>query len=286
MKKKLLKGLVWIAVGYALLVALHFVFLATGGHSRSADFSSESAIRMEMPAMAQYKSHSNYATLRFEAKQGAPTVDQKYEKIGSLDATTENFDADEQRARKIVQQHSALIQGEIVNRNDRLHQLNLTIGVPPSSFDVFVGALKTVGKAGDFQVTKTDKTNDYLELKAKRTTLEKARDSLVALKSQGGKIEELVKLEQEILKLEDQIQGLGVQLGQFDQVNEFCTVRFTLSEVEKVVKRSPHMGYLMESLQWASTVYLVLLACLFVGFLCVLLVLSIAEKAKLFRFDS
>ena len=198
-------------------------------------------------------------------------------------AVTENYDADEQRTRAIVKEQNALIQEEAVNSDHNLRRLHLTIGVPPENFDRTVAAFKTVGKPGDFQVTKTDKTNDFLELKAKRTTLEKARDSLISLKTQGGKIEELVKLEKEILDLEGQIQGLGVQLGQFDKVNEFCTVRFGLAETRLEAVSSPLLGYLIESLQWASTVYLALLGCVFVGLLCVVLVLVIAEKAKIFR---
>jgi len=149
-----------------------------------------------------------------------------------------------------------------------------------------VAALKLLGKTNDFDITKTDKTNDFLQLKAKRTSLEKARDSMMTLKlSQGGAIDEKVKLEREILSLEEQIQGLGVQLGQFDKVNEFCTVRMSLNEVEPIITRTPHLGYLLLSMQWASTVYLALMGCFFVGILCIFFILVIAEKSKLFRIE-
>lgn len=281
MKKPLFKGLFYILLGYLLLVALHFVYLTLGGEGdvSAREYSTMRSMKLEMP-MAQSRSYANIATLSFKAGDGAVAVDQKYEKIGTLSSETEDYESDEQKTRTVVKEHNALIQEEAVNSTDSFRQLQLTLGVPPDSFDIIVAALKTVGKAGDFQVTKNDKTNDFLELKVKRATLEKARDSLVSLKSQGGKIDELVKLEQEILKLEDQIQGLGVQLGQFDKVNEFCTVRFNLTETPKEVVHSPHLGYLIKSLQWASVVYLGLLGCTFIGLLGVLLVMIILQKAK------
>ena len=286
MKTKLLQGLGFVALGYLLLVALHFIYLELGGTPGVRYYSEarlmQSSELLRMPEL-RAKSVSNYATMRFEVAQGQAAVEQKYEKIGSLDSTTDKFEEDEKRTRAVIQQHEALIQEEVVNRSADLRQLHLTIGVPPGSFDSIVGALKAIGKSESFQITKTDKTNDFLELKAKRSTLEKARDSLIGLKSQGGKIEELVKLEQEILKLEDQIQGLGVQLGQFDKVNEFCTVRFNLAETHTVKVQSPHLGYLISSLQWASTVYLALLGILVVGLVCVILLLVVNEKSKILR---
>jgi len=290
MKKKILKGLSYIVLGYVLLVALHFLYLLLGGQDDHYALYKEARMNemaMELPvSSASGKYAGNYATLSFQALPTQAAVEQKYEKIGSLEATTEKFEESEKQARDIIKQFNALVQGEAVNSSDRLRGLHLTIGVPPDNFDGIVGALKTVGKLQNFNVTKTDKTNDFLELKAKRTTLEKTRDALVGLKTQGGKIDELVKLEQEILKLEGEIQGLGVQLGQFDKVNEFCTVRFSLSETLVAKEPSPYLGYLVRSLSWASGVYLAWLGILAAGFLVVILLLILIDKSKVFRGES
>jgi hypothetical protein len=246
-------------------------------------YASNDAVQMELPVMTKSSSVRNYASVKFKVAQQEAAVEQKYEKIASVSATTEKYDEDQQRARDAIKTHNALIQEEAVNNYNRRNVLNLTIGVPPGEFDAIVADLKLIGKIQDFQITKTDKTNDFLELKAKRATLEKTRDSLIGLKAQGGKIEELVKLEQEVLSLEDKIQSFGVQLGQFDKVNEFCTVRFTLAETKAEIVRSPHLGYLIESLHWASTVYLAWLGIACVGLIAVILLLIIIEKSKIFH---
>ena len=41
-------------------------------------------------------------------------------------------------------------------------------------------------------------------------------------------------LENRILEIEQQLQGLGVSLGNFDDENEFCTVHFSLLEGKEV----------------------------------------------------
>lgn len=288
MKKKLLKGLLFILLGYLLLAAVHFIYLELGGTGHDdtfmqKEYARSEVIQMAMPTMEKASSVRNYASVKFKAAQQEASVEQKYEKIASVSATTEKYDEDQQRARDAIKAHNALIQEEAVNNYSRRNVLHLTIGVPPGEFDATVADLKLIGKVQDFQITKTDKTNDFLELKAKRATLEKTRDSLIGLKAQGGKIEELVKLEQEVLSLEDKIQSFGVQLGQFDKVNEFCTVRFTLAETKAEIVRSPHLGYLVKSLQWASTVYLAWLGIACVGLIAVVLLLIIIEKSKIFH---
>jgi hypothetical protein len=297
MKKKIVKGLLVILFGYLLLVAVYFLYLEFGGRNAGGmfarEYSAKADVFREMAASSQEKAISNYASLQLQmprepslAADSVQTVEQKYEKIASVGATTTHFAADEQLTRDTIKAHHALIQEEAVNNYDSHNVLRLTIGVPPGEFDGAVADLKKVGQLEQFQITKTDKTNDFLQLKAKRLTLEKARDALTALKAMGGKIDELVKVEQEILSLEGRIQELGVQLGQFDKVNEFCTARFTLAETTVEVVRSPHLGYLVASLQWAAGVYLAWLGICCVGLVCVVLLLVIIEKSKIFRSET
>ena len=112
MKTKLLQGLGFVALGYLLLVALHFIYLELGGTPGVRYYSEarlmQSSELLRMPEL-RAKSVSNYATMRFEVAQGQAAVEQKYEKIGSLDSTTDKFEEDEKRTRAVIQQHEALI---------------------------------------------------------------------------------------------------------------------------------------------------------------------------------
>ncbi|MDR2463597.1 MAG: hypothetical protein LBD30_07440 [Verrucomicrobiales bacterium] len=61
---------------------------------------------------------SNYASIKF-AKGAVPamqaTIDQKYEKIGSVALQSEDFDKDEKNIRDLIKQYDALIQYEQSN---------------------------------------------------------------------------------------------------------------------------------------------------------------------------
>lgn len=288
MNSQLRRGLLVILLGYLLLAAGYFIYLENGGDPGCGGgefrYSTQTKLRaermmMEMPAIAEAApAVRNYASELRRSAGGA--VDQKYEKIGTVSATTETFEADERVARAAVADFHGTIQGEALTSDGGARSLRWTIGVPPDDFDRAVGALRGIGRVESFGITKTDRTNAYLELRARSTTLEQARDALRALKAQGGKIDELVKLEHEILDLEGRIQDLGVQLGNYDRANELCTVRFNLEERRPVPEGHPHLDRLAVAIAWAAKVYVALLAAGAVGLLCLVLALVVAQKCR------
>ena len=131
------------------------------------------------------------------------------------------------------------------------------------------------------QITKKDKTNEYKELNAKKQSLEKIRTSLIELKSKGGKIDEYMGLENRILEIEQQLQGLGVSLGDFDDENEFCTVQFSLLEGKEV--KIGTMQRVKVALEWTVKIYLRIMTTLFFLTLFAYLILLGIDKLKLFE---
>lgn len=286
MKKKLLIGLLTIFAGYALLIFARFLYIELTGEenfTRSGGHQMFMAMDSEAFTVSKQANKRNYATAVFALQQTTQSIEQKYEKVAELDNLSKDFANDDRKAREAIAAQHGIIQEEQNKVSDRHHFLRLVIGVPPDNFDQSVNALKQIGESTRIEVTKTDKTNEFLELRAKRSSLEKTRDALIGLKEHGGKVEELIELEKEVLELESKIQGLGVQLGQFDKENQFCTVRFSLLEKTEVPRSNLHLQNFMAAVEWASTAYLVVLAIVFVGLLCVVLALVGLEKAKLFQ---
>ena len=68
-------------------------------------------------------------------------------------------------------------------------------------------------------------------------------------------------LENRILEIEQQLQGLGVSLGDFDDENEFCTVQFSLLEGKEV--KIGLMQRVKVALEWTVKMYLQIMATLF-----------------------
>ncbi len=226
----------------------------------------------------------NYASEKFKApvQQQAPAqpqpsgASQKYEKIATLQSKTTRFEQDEQETRRKIKAYEAVIQYEQNTGNAGNRSLQLMIGVRPDQLDSFYHDLQKIGRILSRQITKTDKTNEFLQLNAKRVSLEKTRTSLIDLKSRGGQIDDYIGLENRILEIEGELQGLGVQLGNYDVENEFCTVRFSLLEGSE--HKIAFATRLKVALEWTIKYYTVLLIGLAFAALLAFVVMLILEK--------
>ena len=232
-------------------------------------------------------SSRNYASLKYKGKgksasvqQAAASMDQKYEKIAEIKTKSSKFEEEEISARNQIKQFNALIQFEKKSGNNGNRKLDLVIGVPPENFDALYNGLIQIGKVQAKQITKKDKTNEYKQLNAKKKSLEKIRNSLIELKSKGGRIDEYMSLENRILDIEQQLQGLGVSLGDFDDENEFCTVQFSLNEGQTAKISLLHR--LKVAFEWTIKIYLQWMAILFFIILCAYFGLLFIEKLKIF----
>ena len=196
------------------------------------------------------------------ASAATPTaVDQKYEQVANIGTVTEEFDQDETTARRLIKESSALVQFEQRSGLEGYRRLQLAVGVAPARFDNLSDQLQKIGILAQLQIDKTDKTNEYLDLQASKVSLEKSRDALLDLKSRHGGIDELINLETRILELEQQIQSLGVNLGDFDAENEFSTVKLVLTEKKKRNAITKGIGArLFEAVIWTLQYYTLLWA--------------------------
>lgn len=206
----------------------------------------------------------NYASDKIAYKGAASTpqapiiasVDQKYEKIGSLMSATSDYDKDEKVLYDLIKRQQLMIQLEQRAGLKPVRQLNIALGVVPDKFDDTIQSLRQIGTLKNIQIDKNDKTNEYKKLEAQRVSLLKARDSLMELKNENANVTEKVSLTDRLLDLENQIQALGVSLGEFDAQNEFCTIKFTLKETRpaKIVHISlAHRA--KTALSWSVQIY-------------------------------
>lgn len=187
---------------------------------------------------------------------------QKYEKVADVTTKSTHFPEDEKLLHGTIRQFDAIIQYQQESGNKGSRQLQLLIGVSPEKFDSFYVAVQGIGKIRSVEVTKKDKTNEYRKLNAQRVSLEKSLASFNDLKAKEGKIEDFIQLHNKIYEVETELQGLGVELGNFDSENEFCTVQFSMYEgaAEKAIGM---ITRLKVSLEWTIKYYAVLVAGVF-----------------------
>lgn len=195
------------------------------------------------------------------------SVDQRFEKVAALGLSSSDFDADESRLRHLAETADALIQHEQAFGLAGRRQLQLALGVPPDNFDSTITEIRNIGRLTGFQVNKLDKTNEYRALLAQQISLQKSRDNLVALKSRDADLAALIALETRILELENEIQSLGVSVGEFDSEFEFVTIKLTLFETAAPTIRNLSLLYRSKvAVEWAVLATMGLMAA-FVAFL-------------------
>jgi hypothetical protein len=194
---------------------------------------------------------NNYATA--PKLQGQPVGDsQKYEKIATLTELTRDFETDRRRVGDLIAKQQGIVQFERATGLAGRRILYLGVGVPPDRFDAFIDAVKAIGTGAQIEIIKNDKTNEYLKLRAKRATLDKARAGLEAL--QGGSVDERIHVQNRLTEIEERIQELAVSLGEFDSQNELCTVKLTLTETTAAAPASWGRR-IIDALEWASFRY-------------------------------
>lgn len=206
-------------------------------------------------------------------------MSQKYEKTATIKSKTQKFEEDDKKLNGEIKNFNGIIQYEQNSGGKGNRELHLLVGIQPEKFDSFYVAAKAIGNLRSTEITKVDKTSEYKNLNAKKTSLESMRESLIALKSQSGKIDEYINLQNRILDIEEQLQGLGVQLGDFSEENEFCTVRVSLLEGREPVPMSL-MHRLKVAFEWTVTYYLQFLLIVALAVFSAFFLLLIIDKLK------
>ncbi len=205
---------------------------------------------------------------------------QKFEKTASIKTKTSEFENDEKLLKSKTKSYNAVIQYEQNLGQKGNRQIHLLIGVNPEMFDSFYVDIQKIGVIKATEITKVDKTNEYRQLNAKKISIEKTLQSLNELKTKGGQIADFISLNDKILETEEKLQELGVELGNFDAENEFCTVRLSIYEgaTEKSIS---FIHRIKMALEWTIKYFAIIAITTLVLALTIFVLLLIVDKLKI-----
>ena len=209
----------------------------------------------------------------------------KYEKTATVKSKSSHFEKDVTHIKSTTKNFEGIIQYEQNQGNKGDQEIHLLIGINPEKFDSFYLKIKEIGSVKSKEITKVDKTNEYRQLNAKKASLEKNLISLNELKTRAGTIEEHISLHNKILEIESQMQELGVELGDFDSENEFCTIKFSLYEGATERKIS-FLRRLVVALEWTIEYYAILIFSFLCMALSIFILLVIIDKLNLLKIIS
>ena len=268
---------------FALLFATLFLFRLLYGYLTTD--SRQSGDRSANFFNTIDKVRKNYASEKFKMstdvqQQSNIAANQKFEKTASIKSKSSEFENDERRVKEKTKSFNAVIQYEQNIGQKGTRQLHLLIGVNPTLFDSFYIEIQKFGEIKSLEITKVDKTNEYKQLNAKKASIQQTLQSLNDLKSKSGQISDFVTLNDKILEIQEKLQELGVELGNFDAENEFCTVKFSLYE-GATKKPVSFIQRLKTTTEWTIKYYAILIFTILALSATIFLLLLITDKLKL-----
>ncbi|MHA4807016.1 DUF4349 domain-containing protein [Flavitalea flava] len=285
-RKRLFRLSLWMVSLFVVLFLFRLLYGFYGMRTDETGFASQSG--GDFFGMLQNQ-RKNYASEKFSntysngpstpPSQTGSASSQKYEKTATVQSKTLHFEEDEALIRKTAAAFNAPIQYEQGQGKKGNRELYLSIGITPSSFDTLYLAVQKIGLLRSTTITKTDKTNEYRQLNAKKASLEKILGSLNDLKNKGGAISDFVELNEKILEKETLLQELGVDLGNYNTENEFCTLRFSLFEGTPGTKIG--LFYRVKiALEWSLKYYAVTMIALVCVVIAAFFLLQVLDKLK------
>ncbi len=278
-KKRILAA---AAALFAVLFAARLAWELTRDRTGPAPFGGFGPVEYNQSS-APAAERRNYASAKIavdQAPSGAQVVEQKYERVSQIESKTAHWDSDIAAVKLAIEGAKALVQRENSYGLPGERVLSLSLGVVPDAFDPTVETLKAIGELRSANVVKTDRTSDFRALEASRLSLEKTRDGLARLRDTGAQLADRIDLETRILEIEGQIQELGVSLGDFSELNSFCTIQFTLRETPARAWGIRILDAALAALGWTVLVYLGMGACVLAVLGVVLLGLKLADRLK------
>lgn len=124
--------------------------------------------------------------------------------------------------------------GSRYSEKKNIRYANLTVRIPQSRLDDFVGSVSEIGNV----VRRTDSVNDvtktYVDTESRRNALKTEYDRLLELMERAETLEEILTLEDRLTTLRYQLESMESQLRTMDNQVDYSTVRLNVSEVEEL----------------------------------------------------
>jgi hypothetical protein len=280
LRSALVFGVLFIALFlFRLLYGYYGISVNEGGYEEGNSFFNSLTNLRKNYASEKIANSNNAGNMSLPVDVQSQAT-QKYEKTATVSAKTRRFEEDEALIRKTTNSFDGSIQYEQSQGKKGNRQLYLSIGVKPAAFDSFYRVVQTIGVLQSTEITKVDKTNEYRQLNAKLTSLQATLSSLNDLKKKNGAIGDFVALHDKILDIETQLQVLGVDLGNFNTENEFCTLHFSLLEGLAIQKAGLYQRVKI-ALEWSIKYYVLSIIAIAAVLLVAFLLLLIIDRLKL-----
>lgn len=185
----------------------------------------------------------------------------RYELVAEISISSRSFDKDARALRGVLAGAGGTTQFErSIGRSDAVTRaVVIAYAVSPDLFAKTCEQVRDIGRLEISNVTRDDRTAQYVRLSSELEALESSDRALLELRRGKGSIEEMAELQRRILDVERQMQDARARIAPFER-EDLCTLRVTLYEDAEVTVPPPSLRHRsMVAFKWAVKYWLAFL---------------------------
>ena len=208
---------------------------------KDKDFSmvapSESAPAPGVTGWAQVEGELNIASSRL-----TDASERKIIKQGSLRIETDAFDAAYEKIISLIEGKAGYLQHSQIyyrvmdreNPDASLRSAYMTLRIPSRDFTQTFGEIKALGKMMNENIGGQDVTEAYRDMEREVANLEIQEERFIEILKKADKVEDILRIENELARVRSQINSLKANLNNYDKQVEMSTISLELEEVKNL----------------------------------------------------
>ncbi|HHW01372.1 MAG TPA: DUF4349 domain-containing protein [Thermoanaerobacterales bacterium] len=178
-------------------------------------------------------------------KGSLESMDRKVIKNGEIQLEVKDLRETVNRIFTIVKEYGGYIQSSSTRNNERQIFSEIVVKVPSSRFEEFFGRLKQMDKLIYDSISTQDVTEEYIDNQARLKVLKAQEERLVALMEKAQKIEDLLKIENELSRIRNEIEQIQGRINFLDKATSFSTVNIG---IKQLLVSHPAAGSIMDGI--------------------------------------
>lgn len=176
------------------------------------------------------------------ASIGFAQSERKIIKQAALRIETDSFDASYEKILKMVDERQGFVQHSETyyrifdreNPDASLRTSHMVLRIPSKDFNQFFNQVKTFGKVISENIGGQDITDYYRDIEREVANLEIQEERFREILMKADRVEDVLKIENEIARVRGQINSLKASLYSFDKQVEMSTLTLDLEEVKSL----------------------------------------------------
>lgn len=211
----------------------------SGGNDKFRAATPEMSKAAEGEAPADMTSHDNTAV-----------VNKKIIYSADLRILVDDIDKSTKAVQELTNQYKGYITSESKGRGYNTLEMNILIRIPSADFNPILARLEKMAEYVEHKrVYSQDVTEEYVDIQTRLTSKRKALDQYYTILKRAGTVSEVLSVQTEIRKLEEEMESIQGRMRYIDQQADFSTINLTLY-IPQDPERSPADSLLRQS--WKS----------------------------------